>query len=101
MSGVVLPRKNRATHINVERAPQPRSCRVSGPGICDLYSRDAESYYSRKPLFGFAHHYALGPGLSALSPRSRILGAGTLIHPRIKIRSWFPRRGLLGDRVVR
>ena len=44
MSGVVLPRKNGATHINVDRAPQPRSYRVSGPGLCDLFSLDCREH---------------------------------------------------------
>jgi hypothetical protein len=61
----------------------------------------SESKCSRKPLFSFAHPYALGPGICALSPRSRTLGAGTLIHPRIKIRSRLPRRPLLDNRVNR
>jgi hypothetical protein len=47
----------------------------------------AESVNSRKLLFSLANPYALGPGSSALLPRSRTLEAGTLIHPRIKIRS--------------
>jgi transposase-like protein len=49
--------------------------------------RIAESLYSRKPLFTTADPYPIGPMLSALSPRSRALGAGTLIYRRIKIRS--------------
>ena len=51
--------------------------------------------FTQKPLFSTAHPYSLGPGLIALSPRSGTLGADTLIHRRIKIRSLFPRTLLL------
>ena len=45
----------------------------------------AESTNSRKLPLRIVQPYALGPGLSALSPRSHTLEAVTLIHRRIKI----------------
>ena len=47
----------------------------------------AESKSSRKLPLSIVQPYALGPGLSAVLGRPGILEAGTLIHPRIKIRS--------------
>jgi hypothetical protein len=66
-----------------------------------LIHRIAESFNSRKLPLRIVQPYALGPELGALSPRSGTLGAGTLIHQRIKIRSRFPRRPLIGSWVNR
>jgi hypothetical protein len=57
----------------------------------------SESVNSRKLPLKIVQPYALGPELTAVLGQSRTIGAGTLIHPRIKIRSRFPTRPLLGS----
>ncbi len=49
--------------------------------------RAAESVNSRKLTLRIVQPYALEPELWTVLPRSNTPGAGTLIHPRIKIRS--------------
>ncbi len=61
--------------------------------------RNAESFNSRKLTLRIVQPYALGPGLWTVMPRSTTPGAGTLIHPRIKIRSRFPRRPQLVEKL--
>jgi hypothetical protein len=66
-----------------------------------LFTHLPRAINSRKLLFSYAHPYALGPVLSALSRRSSTPGAVPLIHRRIQIRSRFPRTLPLGDSVNR